>query len=238
MSVMSEPNEMKSRLKRAADSEAVPPHLAARVRAAVHEAHTPRVRQRWFWPALAMATATVLLATFLVMRRQENAYIAGFNLPSILRVGFGDHMHCTMLRKQRTSPKALEEMKAEVGPAYAGLIPAVVAHVPANYQVLDAHKCHFQGREFIHLVMANGERYLSVVVARQQAGETFAAQNLVPALAQSGIRFYQQGTGRFEVAGFESGQHLVYVVSDLPGEQNRQLMMAMAGDLRAALPAL
>ncbi len=238
MSVMSEPNEMKSRLKRAAESETVPPHLATRVRAVLEEAQAPRARQRWYWPALAMATSAVLLTAFLVMRRQENAYIAGFNLPSILRVGFGDHMHCTMLRKQRTSPKALEQMKAEVGPAYARLIPAVAAHVPANYQVLDAHKCHFQGREFIHLVMANGERYLSVVVARQQAGETFAAHNLVPALARSGIRFYQQGSGRFEVAGFESGQHLVYVVSDLPGEQNRQLMMAMAGDLRDALPAL
>lgn len=182
----------------------------------------------------------ILMVGFFSLRRRDNFYIATLSqtIGSIMQVGLGDHLHCTILRKQPSTPKPLEAMKSELGAEYAALIPAVAAHVPSRYQVLDAHKCNYLGREFVHLVMNQGDRFISVVVAHQQPGDSFAAANLVPALAQTGISFYQQGTGNFQIAGFESAKHLVYVISDLPQEQNQQLMTAMASDLQRALPAL
>jgi hypothetical protein len=230
---------MNPRLKKAVESEPVPAHLEMRVRASLRTATEP-TRNPWHWPIAVTAAMAVLAVGFFALHRQENSYIATLSksITSTMQVGFGDHLHCTILRKQRDTPKPLAEMKTDLGPEYVGLIPAVQAHVPRNYQVLDAHRCHFQGREFVHLVMNLGDRFVSVVVAHQKPGEGFSTAHLVPALAQSGISFYQQGTGAYQIAGFESAQHLVYVISDLPQEQNRQLMIAMAGDLKRALPAL
>ena len=232
-------HKTKSRLKLAVESEAVPPHLETRVRASLRSA--PPARNPWRAPAWGLAAAmAVLMVGFFSLQRRDNAYIATLSqtIGSIMQVGLGDHLHCTILRQQPSTPKPLEAMKSELGAAYADLIPAVAAHVPSRYQVLDAHKCYYQGREFVHLVMNQGDRFISVLVVNQQPGESFTAANLVPALAQSGISFYQQGAGNFQIAGFESKKHLVYVISDLPKQQNQQLMIAMAGDLQRALPAL
>ena len=229
----------KSRLKVAAESEAVPPHLETRVRASLRTA--PAARNPWRAPAWGLAAAmAVLMVGFFSLLRRDEAYIAKLSqtIGSVMQVGLGNHLHCTILRKQPSTPKPLEAMKSELGAKYAGLIPAVAAHVPNRYQVLDAHLCNYRGREFVHLVMNQGDRFISVLVVNQQPGDSFAATNLVPALAQSGISFYQQSTGNFQIAGFESAKHLVYVISDLPQEQNQQLMIAMAGDLQRALPAL
>ncbi len=238
-----DPNEMKSRLKIAAESEAVPAHLEMRVRAAIRAQETSGAAKRpaWVAPAWGFAAAmAVLTVGFFALRREENTYIARISqtASAIMRVGLSDHLHCTLLRKQRSAPKPLEAMKQELGPKYAALLPAVEAHVPRNYQVLDAHQCHAQGRDFVHLVLNHGDRFISVVVTNQKPGESFSTESLVPALAQAGISFYQHGTGNFQIAAFESSQHLVYVISDLPQEQNQQLMIAMAGDLKRALPAL
>ena len=230
-------HETKSRLKLAVESEAVPPHLETRIRASLRSA--PAARNPWRAPAWGLAAAmAVLMIGFFSLRRRDNAYIATLSqtIGSVMQVGLGDHLHCTILRKQPSTPKPLEAMKSELGAEYAALIPAVAAHVPSRYQVLDAHKCYYLGREFVHLVMNQGDRFISVLVANQQPGDSFTTANLVPALAQTGISFYQQGTGNFQIAGFESAKHLVYVISDLPKEQNQQLMMAMAADLQRALP--
>jgi len=40
---------------------------------------------------------------------------------------------------------------------------------------------------------------------------------------------------RFEVAAFETGEHLVYVVSDLSRQDNRDMMLALARDLKEVL---
>lgn len=241
------PNEMNKRLKEASASEAVPAHLEMRVRAAIRAQESTQMQQpaqarpTWFAPAWGFAAAAAVLAVGLfTLRREENSLIAKVSqtASALMRVGLGDHLHCTLLRKQRSSPIPLESMRQELGPQYSGLLPAVEAHVPRNYQVLDAHQCRAQGRDFVHLVLNQGDRFISVVVTRQQPGESFFTENLVPALAQAGIPFYQQGTGTFQIAAFEGSKHLVYVISDLPKEENRQLMMAMAGELKQALPVL
>ncbi len=235
------PDDLKSRLKMAMQSEPMPAHLETRVRASLRSATPPSEgRRSWFWTASAAGAMALVAMGFFAYRQQHYSTIAEMtqSVSRIVRVGLEDHLHCTILRHQPKVPKPLETMKEELGPRYAALLPAVSAHVPEGYQVLDAHHCHYRGREFVHLVMNQGARYVSVVVANQQPGESFSTEQLVPALAHSGLSFYQQGNGRFRIAGFESAKHLVYIISDLPEEQNRQLMMAMGGDLQRALPAL
>jgi hypothetical protein len=46
---------------------------------------------------------------------------------------------------------------------------------------------------------------------------------------------FQARVQRFEIAGFESQRHLVYVVSDLPGPKNIEILNALAPALRDLL---
>jgi hypothetical protein len=76
---------------------------------------------------------------------------------------------------------------------------------------------------------------LSVVTTRKQAGETFLANEFWPELSEVGISIYQSSVQRFQIAAFESREHMVYVISDLPGQYNTELMQGMAPALKTFL---
>src|SRR5262249_55803717 len=115
-----------------------------------------------------------------------------------------------------------------LGPDYAGLLPLVKDRVPADLQIVMAHQCGYHGRKFVHLALRNDSKLLSLVISLKRDGESFTKENLAPVLADSGIPIYRAGVQRFEIAGFESRNHLVFVVSDLPQQQNIQILTALA----------
>jgi len=39
---------------------------------------------------------------------------------------------------------------------------------------------------------------------------------------------YRSGVQRFEITGFETRDHLVYIISDLPGQENVRILTALA----------
>ena len=80
----------------------------------------------------------------------------------------------------------------------------------------------------MHLALRSDSKLLSLVIALKRDGESFTKENLLPALSESGIPMYRVGVQRFEIAGFESKNHLVYVVSDLPQQRNMEIMTALA----------
>lgn len=241
---------MKKILKRAVESQEVPPHLEMKIRAAIRESGNERKTVRanlWAWmiPSLG-AAAMAAAALFFYFGRSGNGpvlpdpdtYIATMTakVAPIMRVGLGDHIHCAFFRKYPKEPKPVQEMKQELGPEYAALLDAVKATAPADFSVQLAHKCKFRGRQFVHLVLKNDDRLMSVVVTAKGDGETFAADQLVPALAQSGISFYKQGADAYQIAAYENSKHIVYLISDLPQDRNMQTLLAMADGLNSALP--
>jgi hypothetical protein len=241
--------DMKNLLKRAVTSEQAPPHLRVRIAESIRLAEEQRAAHRgrpmWIWSAAAVAAAAMLaVGIFLYKqdtlpdRSEQASYIAAVTsrVGAIMRVGLGDHIHCAIFRRYPKRAPAVAHMKQELTPGYAGLLAAVERNVPAELRVVEAHKCRFEGRGFVHLVLKNGKQTLSVVVAARQAGETFDPQKLVPGLGQAGIAFYQEGTGSYQVAAFEAKNHLVYVISDLPAQRNLELIAALAGDIKDALP--
>jgi hypothetical protein len=60
---------------------------------------------------------------------------------------------------------------------------------------------------------------------------------LLPELVHSGIPIYKSGVQRFQMAAFESRDYLVYFISDLPAQQNTEIMTAMAPAVRSFLAA-
>ena len=124
-------------------------------------------------------------------------------------------------------------MEADLGASYKGLLPVVRAAVPDGYRVIMAHHCSYAGRNFIHLTFEKNGDLLSVVVARRKDGETVLG--LPPALESSGVPVYQAAADRYQVAGFEAGDFLAYVVSDLKGKANLQIASTLAPVVREFL---
>jgi hypothetical protein len=50
---------------------------------------------------------------------------------------------------------------------------------------------------------------------------------MLPALVQAGIPMYQSSVQRFQMTAFETRDYLVYFISDLPKQQNTELMLAL-----------
>ncbi|MEP6533901.1 MAG: hypothetical protein ABJF23_01185 [Bryobacteraceae bacterium] len=237
---------MNERLKTAVHSVTAPPHLAARIRSEIDATSSRSV-----WGARLMAVAaTVALCIGATVAYQlghlrlttasQESYISSVSnqVATIMRVGLRDHIHCAVFRKYPKAPPKVEDLAQEMGTKYAGLMQIVQSRVPSGYQLMMAHQCRYHGRRFVHLALTKDGQVLSVVVAVKGEGESFQTENLVPALAEAGIPLYRSGVQRFQIAAFESKEHLVYVISDLPQQKNMDLLLALAPDVKAFLSRL
>ena len=147
---------------------------------------------------------------------------------TIMRVGLRDHIHCAVFRKYPSTPPKVEDLAQDMGPKYAGLMQIVESRLPNGYQVMIAHQCRYHGRRFVHLVLTKGGQILSLVIAAKEEGESFATANRAPALSEAGFPIYRSGVQPFQIAAFESRDHLVYVISDLPQQKNMEMLLALA----------
>ncbi len=237
---------LRSRLKSAVQNQPVPSGLPASVRERI------RRRQTSPWTIWAMASAAgialCVAAWFaypwqqplpdLADRTAQTSYIQRVSaaVVSVFKSGLGDHIHCAVFRKYPRNPPTVEEMEAELGPEYRGLLPLVEPAVPPGYRIVMAHQCTYGGRHFVHLTMRKsekGEDVISVVITQKNPGETL--NTLSPVTTASGVPLYQSTAERYQVAGFESEHYLAFVVSTLAGHKNLQLTAALAPNVRRLL---
>jgi len=227
---------MQARLKAAVQSVSAPPRLEARIRSSIRESERHGVWGRYLLPVAAVALLSLggavayQLGHLRIGVQSQESYIASISgrVADVMKVGLGDHVHCTVFRKFPKHSPTLEEMTEKLGPDYAGLLPLVKDRVPTDLQIVMAHQCSYHGRKFVHLALRNDSKLLSLVISLKRDGESFTKENLLPVLSDSGIPMYRSGVQRFEIAGFESRNHLVYVVSDRPGKENLAFLTAQA----------
>ena len=103
--------------------------------------------------------------------------IAGLQQPitnratHILRVGLGNHVQCAIGHRQADSFHTPEQMQEFLGPEYAGLAPLLKGKIKEGYNLIMAHRCTFDGRQFVHLIVRKKDNFASVVITRK-AGES------------------------------------------------------------------
>jgi len=244
---------LRSRLKTAVQSQAVPPELPALVRERIrnHQSSTwsflpsfTSANMRW---AMSAAAALVLSAGLWMTYPRPLAMPAVTDRPAqlsyiqkisasvvgVFRSGLGDHIHCAVFRKYPVNPPTVQEMEQKLGPEYQGLLPLVEPAVPAGYRVVIAHQCSFGGRHFVHLTMRKGNDVISLVVARKENGETLAG--LSPARDAHGVPVYRTSVDNYQIAGFESERYLAFVVSSQSSRQNLEIAAALAPNVRRLL---
>jgi len=231
------------RLRAAVKSVTAPPGLQARIRSDIRESERKNAWGRYLLPVAAAVLVSLgagiayQLGHLRMTTGSQESYIASVSgrVANVMKVGLGDHVHCAVFRKFPTNPPTFEEMVEKLGPDYEGILPLVKDRAPADFRIVMAHRCSYHGRKFVHLALRSDSKLLSLVISLKRDGESFTKENLAPVLSESGIPMFQAGVQRFEIAGFESQKHLVYVVSDLPGPKNMEILTALAPALRDLL---
>jgi hypothetical protein len=231
---------LRGQLKAAVERQPVPPDLSVRIRERIRSGPSPaRWQPGWNrWAVALAASLAVCLGVWLNVSRGhrpalsdrpgQEAYIQRISaaLHPILKVGLGDHIHCSVFRQYPRHPPTVAEMEEKLGPSYQGLLPLVKAAIPDGYRVILAHQCGYAGRRYIHVTLQNGTSLISLVITRKQPGESFSG--LSPALPSSEIPVYQSAAHRYEVASFDAGSYLAFVVSELRDPMNLQIAAQLA----------
>lgn len=218
--------------------------VRAEVRAAVRRTPVPaglegRVQQAlrtrparvWYWRvAAALLIGLAALAIWRLRPAAEspqNAIMreAAQRLSAVLDVGMRDHLNCAVFRKYSKQPDPATQMATQLGPQFAGLAPLVQAKAPAGFQVIQGHRCDYKGRQYVHLILVNGNTLMSVILTRKETGESL----------NGGIS--QSAFDRYNVVGFENADYLGYVISDLDAPQNLQVASTLAPAVREYLAA-
>jgi hypothetical protein len=227
---------LKSRLRSAVRSQDVPPALAAKVRRNIDRHKSMARAPHW---ALAAAAVAIVGGGIWVSlpgerlpalndRPAQNAYIQKISstLAGVLKPGLGDHVHCSVFRKYPENPPSADTMLAELGP-YQDLLPVVNASIPASCRVVMAHQCTYAGRRFVHVTMRrlDSGALVSLVIARRISGENFAG--LDAAIRIGGTPVYQGTAGKYQIAGFDAGGYVSFVVSELTIAENLNTTAAL-----------
>ncbi len=231
---------IRARLKTAVQNQTVPPELQVRIRERLRT-QPARTVFTVEWARWAVTAAAVLVlsvgAWFTVPgtrlpalsdRRAQDAFIQKVSerVGAVLRVGLGDHIHCTVFRKYEKNPPPLDQLAAGIGPKYSQLVLLVRAKVPGQYRIIMAHQCGYKGRRFIHVALQNGSNLMSLVIATKQDGESL--NDLQESLRPSGIPVYQSAARKFEIAAFETDRYLAFIVSDLGDRKNLEVAAELA----------
>jgi hypothetical protein len=233
---VSERPNVDPRLRAAVCSVEVPPFLEARIRSHIRAEKLPR---RWLPRFVSATAATAVLGGVLIAYqlghlrltvRAQESYISSVSthIASLMRVGLGDHIHCSVFRKYPKNRPTTDQFVEKMNPQYAGLIPIVRSQVPDTYRLTLAHECRYHSRKFVHLSLMDDSNMLSLVIARKTEGESFSTEDMLPALVQSGIPMYQASVQRFQMTAFETRDYLIYFISDLGKQQNTDLMLALS----------
>lgn len=231
---------IRARLQTAVRDVAIPAGLEGRVRERLR--HQPQAPPR---KVNFMALAAMLTVCFgswiayqlgtlrLTSAAQESdfATISG-QASSILRVGLGDHLHCSVLRRRALRSQGYADRLPE---RLKELTPLVQSKIPANLPLVLAHECRYGGRAFVHLTFGSDANLLSLILTRKQPGESLQSSTLPVKLTQAGVRVYTAGVQEYQVAAFENPDYLIFTISDLPQHKNLGVLLALAPSLQNLL---
>jgi hypothetical protein len=147
------------------------------------------------------------------------SYYAIRRTNELLDIGVNDHVQCAIAGTYpRQTQKA--EMAAGLGAQFAPMLQPLLDAAGADYTVVSAHHCTAAGRAYFHVVLRRGRTLVSVILTQRGDQEVFPR----------GLGALHTGNrDGYTVAGFEPDGYLAYIVSALPGQQNKELAGRLAG---------
>ncbi|MDA0206352.1 MAG: zf-HC2 domain-containing protein [Acidobacteria bacterium] len=217
--------ELRRHLDGSVELAAAPTALRERIRRSIAEENKAASPSRW---RLALAAAAVFLVLanvgayfkigilpheFVLAELRIRASLA--KIHALLGVGLGDHLICAVYRRLAADPPAEAATVSEIGADWAPLADIASTYAPSGFEVRLAHRCEYGGRDFVHLIMFDGQQLASLVVTERRADDSFAASGEIPAARLGTIALYQGAGDDFGVSAFETNSYLVFLVSNL-----------------------
>ena len=228
---------VRAQLKRAVIREYAPTSLQERIRSDLRHARGFRSNAFSFSLVAAAAVLVIAVVTFFTFTPGKSslslqAEVApGDVTGQVLKIGFDDHVFCSIDHNFANKRFTAEQMSEKLGPDYMGLIELANEKMPQDYAVVVGHRCHYQGREFIHLIMRNQKDVVSLVITRKK-GEAFQADSVAAITEAARGRTYHATWANQHVAGLETRDHLVFVVSIETNDANLQIATSLAPSVR------
>jgi anti-sigma factor (TIGR02949 family) len=243
---------IKAQLKRVVLNVQAPDTLQKRIRIEMRRTHRFNFNFNPSW--MLAAAAVIVVAVMLGVLFRPGAGRSNGSIPrqlsltaevapadtagQILKVGFDDHVSCAIDHGMSNRHFSAAEMSEKLGPQYEGLIEAAKEKMPQDFEIIVGHRCHYQNREFIHLLMRRQQEVVSLIVTPKN-GESFPVDGAAPVMNAAGIPVHEASWHNLQVAGFETSNHLVFVVSNEPKGENEQIasmmMPAVADFLRTVV---
>ena len=234
---------LKAQLKRAVMQEYAPVALRERIGSELRRSRGLSFNTFSLSLAAAAAMVVIAAAAFFISSPTrkplslQDEVSPGDVTEKLLKIGFDNHVFCAIDHQLANRQFTPEQMSEKLGPEYAGLVALVKEKMPQYYAVVVGHRCHYQGREFIHLIMRNQNDVVSLVITRKN-GEAFPTDG-VSAIAQAaGGPIYQAEWADQQVAGLETRDYLVFVISNETNDANRQIASSLAPSVRDFLARL
>lgn len=223
----------------AVSGDATPPGLAGRIRTSLRAENRGRSLGARWW--IAVAAVAVLAAGFAVSKRVTGAYphelarqrweihrLAEL-APAVFGPAIHDHIHCALYRAYPEDPPSAERTEAELG-EHAALRWVIEEAAPEGFGLRLAHRCEGAGREFLHFVLVAEGRLASVALTRRRPGDVFPS-----AEPSDGSEIWFDQAEDLQMAGFEVGDYLAFVLSHGAPEPVASLARNLAPPLRRAL---
>ncbi len=159
----------------------------------------------------------------------------------VLNVGMTDHLRCAVTFFKGDVPGYTpEKMEKELAKSVEGLegdftpLLPVVRQKIDNGELLVAHKCRFDGRNYVHMIVKSDVGMTSLVITRKREGETLGdREGSVP--GPEGIPIHHVRMEDYEIAGFDTDRFLVFVASDLPEDVNLRFAQTLAAPVSEVL---
>ncbi len=147
----------------------------------------------------------------------------------LARSAVGDHRDCAIKFRLAEKPIDLDVAGQKYDPVYINLTKAVLSQqgaAPLDAQFVEAHSCVFEGRRFAHLVLRYRGRVVSFLVTDIEPTKGAQPKSLRTS-ADPQVITCSEFEG-YKVSCFETARHAVFVVSDLPEDENLALARALA----------
>jgi anti-sigma factor (TIGR02949 family) len=225
---------IKAQLRRAVSNVQAPEALRDRIR---NDLRRPQrfsfnFTQSWMLAAAAVVLAVILGVLFRpgvksggsagqplsVIAEVKPGDVAG----QILKVGFDDHVYCAIDHGMANKHFTSEEMSEKLNPKYEGLVELAKEKMPQGFDVVVGHRCHYQNREFVHLIARRQAEVVSLILTRKN-GEAFPTGGVAAVMTAAGVPVHEASWHNLEVAGFETSNYLVFVVSNEVRTENEQI---------------
>jgi hypothetical protein len=223
-------------LQKAVKNDVAPSALQYRIQREIRK-QQPGPGYQWrSWMLAAAATLVIALGSWGVFQASKSSNSSALELArqqdvQVLTVGLDNHLHCAVDQQFADKHFTEEEMSMKLGPEFIGLVGLVKDKVPGGFEIVVGHRCSFRKREYIHLILKNQDKVMSLVLTRKN-GEAFSKAALGNVIEASGVRMHADRLQDYEVTGFESRDYFAFVVSNMDKQESAFVATNLAPAVR------